>query len=73
MCTDKLHKFFSSPNTIRVIKSRRVRWTGHVAFMGKKRDAFRSLTGRAGGKWPLGRPRNRRKDNMQMKRKEIEW
>jgi hypothetical protein len=53
----ELYAMYSSPNIIRVIKSRRLRWTGHVARMG--RDAYRALVGKPEGRRPLGRPRLR--------------
>jgi hypothetical protein len=52
---EELRDFYSSPNIIRIIKSRRRRWAGHVALMGLKRNAYRLLV----GKRPLGRPRRR--------------
>jgi hypothetical protein len=55
-----------SPNIVRVIKSRRMRWTGHVARMGKGRSACRVLVGRPEGKRPLGRPRRRWEDNIKL-------
>jgi hypothetical protein len=54
---DELHDLYSSPNIVRVIKSRRMRWAGHVARMG-------ILVGRPEGKRPLGRPRRRWEDNI---------
>jgi hypothetical protein len=57
---------YSSPNIIRVVKSRRMRWVGHVARMGKKRGAYRILVGRPEGKRPLGRFRCRWEDNIKM-------
>ena len=54
-----------------MIKSRRLRWTGHVARMEESRSAFRVLTGNPTGKRPLGRPRHRWKDNIKMDFKEI--
>ena len=48
---------YSSHNIVRVIKSRRMRWIGHVACMGEKRGAYRVLVGKPEGKRPLGRPR----------------
>jgi hypothetical protein len=56
---DELHDLYSSPNIIRMIKSRRMRWAGHVARMGEGRGAYRVLVGRPEGKRPLGRPRRR--------------
>jgi hypothetical protein len=54
---DELHSLYSSPNIVRVIKSRRMRWAGHVARMGEGRGVYRVLVGRPEGKRPLGRPR----------------
>jgi hypothetical protein len=56
---EELNDLYSSPNVIRVIKSRRMRWTGHVARMGEKRGVYRILVGRPEGRRPLGRPRRR--------------
>jgi hypothetical protein len=56
---DELHSLYSSPNIVKVIKSRRMRWAGHVARMGERRDVYRVLVGRPEGKRPLGRPRVR--------------
>jgi hypothetical protein len=56
---EELHKLYSSPSIIRIIKSRRMRWTRHVARMGEKRNAYRILVGKPEGKRPLGRPRRR--------------
>jgi hypothetical protein len=55
-CCDNL---YSSPSIIRMIKSRRRKWAGHVARMGEKRNAYRILVGNPEGKRPLGRPRRR--------------
>jgi hypothetical protein len=63
---DELHSLYSSPNIVRVIKSRRMRWVGHVARMGKGRGVYRVLVGRPEGKRPLGRPRRRYGDNIKM-------
>ena len=54
---EELHNVYFSPNIIRVIKSRRLRWAGHVARMEESRIAFKILTGKPTGKRPLGRPR----------------
>ena len=67
----KLHKeepddLYSPPNIIRVIKSRRMRWTGHVACMGERRGVYRVFVGKPEGKRPLGRPKRRREDNIKM-------
>jgi hypothetical protein len=66
----ELHNFYSSPNIIRMIKSRRIRWAGHVARMG---DAYRILVGNPEGKRPLGRPRRRWVDNIKIDLREIGW
>jgi hypothetical protein len=55
---DELHYLYSSPNIVRVIKSRRMRWAGHVARMREGRGVYRVLVGRPEGKRPLGRPRH---------------
>jgi hypothetical protein len=67
----KLHSLYSSPNIFRVIKSRRMRWAGHVARMGKGRGVYRVLVGRPEFKRPLGRPRRRWEDNIKMDLMEI--
>jgi hypothetical protein len=54
-CNDELHSLYSSPNIVRVIKSRRMRWVEHVACMGKERGVYRILVGRPKGKRLLGR------------------
>jgi hypothetical protein len=62
----ELHDLYPSPSIIRIIKSRRMRWEGHVARMGEKRNAYRLLVGKPEGKRPLGRPRRRWVDNIRM-------
>jgi hypothetical protein len=57
---------YSSPNIIRVIKSRRMRWTGHVARMGERRGAYMVMVGRPDGKRPLGRHIHRWEDNIKI-------
>jgi hypothetical protein len=65
----KLHNkvflyLYSSPSIIRIMKSRRMRWAGHVARMGEKRHAYRLVVGKPEGRTPLGRPRHRWVDNI---------
>jgi hypothetical protein len=55
----ELRDLYSSPSIIRIIKSRRMRWAGHVARMCEKRNAYKLLVGKPEGKRPLGRPRRR--------------
>ena len=62
---------YSSPNIVGVIKSRRMRWAGHVARMGEERGAYRVLLGKPDGKRPLGRPRRRWVDNIRMDLQEV--
>ena len=62
---------YSLPNIVRVEKSRRMRWAGHVARMGEDRGVHRALVGRPKGKRPLGRPRRRWEDNIKMDLREI--
>jgi hypothetical protein len=64
---------YSSPSTIRIIKSRRMRWAGHVAQLGEKRNACRILVGKPEGKRPLRRPRYRWVDKIRMDLGEIGW
>ena len=66
----ELHALYSSPNIISNLKSRRLRWAGHVARMEQSRNAYRVLLGRPEGKRPLGRPRCIWKDNIKMDWKE---
>jgi hypothetical protein len=68
---DELHNLYSSPNIVRVIKTRRLRWAGHVARMGEGRDVYSVLVGRPEGKRPLGRPRRRWENNIKMDLREI--
>jgi hypothetical protein len=57
---------YSLPSIIRIIKSKRMRWAGHVARTGEKRNTYRLLVGKPEGKRPLGRPRRRWVDNIKM-------
>jgi hypothetical protein len=56
---EELHKLYSSPGIIKMMKSRRMRWAGHVARVGEKRNAYRISVGKPEGKRPLERPRRR--------------
>ena len=58
-------------NIVRVIKSRRMRWAGHVARMGEGREVYRVLVGKPEGQRPLGKPRRRWEDNIRMKLQEV--
>ena len=68
---EELNDLYSSPNIVRVIKSRRMRWAGHVARMGEKREVYRVLVGKPEGKRPLGRPRHRWVVNIRMDIQEV--
>jgi hypothetical protein len=70
---EELNDVYSSPNINRVIKSRRMRWVGHVACMGEGRGAYRIFVGRPEGRRPLGRPRHRWEDTVKMDIKEVGW
>jgi hypothetical protein len=70
---EELHNLYSSPNIIRMIKSRRMRWAGHVAPMGETTNACMILVGKQEGKRPLGRPRRSWVDNIKMDLREIGW
>jgi hypothetical protein len=68
---EELHDLYLSPSIIRIIKSRRMRWTGHVARMVEKRNVYRLLVGKPEGKRPLGRPRRRWADSTKIELLEI--
>ena len=68
---EELKGLYSSPNIVRVIKSRRMIWAGHVACMGEGRGVYRVLVGKPEGKRPLGRPRRRWEDNIRMDLQEV--
>jgi len=68
---EELNDLFSSPNFVPVIKSRRMRWVGHVARMGEERGVYRILLGKPEGRRPLGRPRRRWVDNIRMHLQEV--
>jgi hypothetical protein len=67
----ELHNFFSPPSIIRMIKSRRMRWTGHVTRMRVIMKAYRLLVGKPEGKRPLGRPRRKWVENIKMNLRKI--
>jgi hypothetical protein len=71
MDNNELHSLYSSPNILRVIKSRRMRWAGHVALMGAGRGVYGVLVVRPEGKRPLGRPRRRSEDTIKMDLRDI--
>jgi len=68
---EELNDLYSSPNNARVIKSRRMRWAGHVARMGEERGVYRVLVGKPEGRRPMGRPRRRWVDNIRMDLQEV--
>jgi hypothetical protein len=70
---DEFHNVYFSPNIVKVIKSRRMRWTGHVACMGEGRSVYRVLVGRSEGKRPLGRCRHRWEDNIKIDINGMNW
>jgi hypothetical protein len=70
---EELHDLYCSPSIIRIIKSRKMRWAGHVARMREKRNAYRLLVGMPEGKRPLGRPRRRWVDNIMRDLREVGW
>jgi len=66
LLNEELNDLYSSPNVVRVIKSRRMRWAGHVARIGEERGLYRILVEKPEGRRPLGRPRRRWVDNIRM-------
>jgi len=68
---EELNDLYSSPNTVRVIKSRRMRWVGHVARMGERRGVYRGLVGKPEGKKKLGKLRRRWEGNIKMDLQEV--
>jgi len=68
---EELNDLYCSPNIVRMIKSRSVRWAGHVARMGKRRGVCRDLVGKSEGKRLLERPRRRWEDNIKMDLQEV--
>jgi hypothetical protein len=73
MHNGELHNLYSSPDIIRQMKSRRMRWAGHVARMGEGRNVYRVLGGKPEEKRPLGRPRLRWEDGIKIVLREIGW
>jgi hypothetical protein len=69
----ELYAVYSSPNIIRVIKTRRLRWAGHMARMGERRGAYRIPAGRPERRRPLGRHWRRWEDNIKMDLREVGW
>ena len=63
---EELNDLYSSTNIVQVIKSRRMKWVGHVAHMGESRGLYRVSVGKPEGKRPLGRPGHRWEDNIKM-------
>ena len=70
---EELNDLYSSPNIVRVIKSIRMRWAGHVAHMEEGRGVHKVLVGKPEGKRPLGRPRRRLEDNIKKDLHEVRW
>jgi len=71
LLNEELSDLYFSPNIVRVVKSRRKRWAGHVARMGQGRGVYRVLVGKAEGKRPMGRPRRKWEDNIKMDLQEV--
>jgi hypothetical protein len=70
---EELHGLYSSPSIIRIIKSRRMRWVGHIARMGEKRNTYGLLVGKPQGNIPLRRPSQWRLVNIELKLEGIVW
>jgi len=68
---EELNDLYCSPNIVQVIKSKRMRWAGHVARMGDRRGVYRVLVGKPDGKRPLGRPRRKWDDNIKIDLQEV--
>ena len=68
---EELSDLYSLPNIVRMVKSRRIKWAGHVARMGEGRGVHRVLVGKPEGKRPLGRPKRRWEDNVKMDLQEV--
>jgi hypothetical protein len=70
---EELHNLYSSPSIIRMVKSRKITWAGHVARIGAKRNVYRILVGKPKGKNPLGTARHRCEDIIKMDLRETGW
>jgi hypothetical protein len=70
---EELHNLYSSPDIIRQVKSRRMRWAGHVARIGEETKVYKILVGKPEGKRPLGRPRRTWEDGIRMDLRETGW
>jgi predicted small integral membrane protein len=70
---EELHDLYPSPSIIRIIKLKRIKWTGQVARIGEKINVYRLLMGNPEGKRPLERPRRKWVDNIKMDLGEIRW
>jgi len=70
---EDLHDLYASPDVIGVIKSRRMRLAGHIAYIGEMRNAYKILIGRPEGKSPLVWPRRTWEDNIRLDLREIRW
>ena len=70
---EELNDLYSSPNIVRVIKYRRMRWAGQVARMRERIGVYRVLVGKPKGNRPLGRPRRRWEDNIKMDLQDVGW
>jgi hypothetical protein len=71
--SEELHNLYSSPSIIRMIKLRKIRWAEQVARMGERRNAYRRLVGKPEERRPLGRPRRKWVDSIEMDLREIGW
>jgi hypothetical protein len=70
---EELHNLYSPPSIIGMIKSRKVRWAGHVARMVERRNSYRILVGKPEGRRPLGRPRRKWVNNIKIDFREMGW
>jgi hypothetical protein len=70
---EELHDLYSSPSIIKIIRPKRMRWSGNVARMGEKRNAYRLSVGKPEGRRTLGRPKRRWLDNIRMYLVEVGW